>query len=232
MYRSISFRSGSYLAFAALIFACAAKAAIVSDPADIVDNGTYITDNNTGLQWYKFRTDQSVYGVFTDPTSTVGMKFSDVISPRSVFSQAGWKPATIDQVASLWLRFGWSGVKYRTGPNPNSDSGLTDAIGGFLGYTYGADYGYSGAFRDVIGLAVDTSAASGLVQAELITSDRDHDYIYLNNTINSPDYSWFGTGTYLVREVPLPGTLGLLSVGLVALGFLENGRVRQRARSV
>jgi len=218
MNRSISFGFVACSALAALFGADAAQAATVSHPAEIVDNGTYITDNSTGLQWYKFRADQSAYGVFTDPNSTVGMKFSDVISPSSVFSQAGWKPATIDQVAALWLRFGWSGVKYRTGPNPNPDSGLTDAVGGFLGYTYGFDYGYSGAFRDVIGLAVDTSAASGLVQAELMISDRDHDYLYLNNTINSSDYSWFGTGTYLVREVPLPSTLCLLGVGLVALG--------------
>ena len=204
-------------ALAALSLASAAQAAVISNPDGIVDNGAYITDNNTGLQWYKFRPDigrpLAGYSIYSDPNSTIGKKFSDVVSPASVFSQAGWKAATVEQVSNLWSRFGWSGSNHTScnpGCLPNIDAGLTDAIAQYLGYTYGFDFGSANYIRDVIGVATDSAAQSGIVQAELMIAWDVSDYVQLRNQVNTTEYSWFGAGTYLVREVPNPASLSLL----------------------
>jgi hypothetical protein len=201
-----------YAALAALFLASGAQAVVIANPAGIVDNGTYITDNNTGLQWYKFRTDGGA-GVHIDPNSTVGKRFSDVIIPTSVFVQAGWRAATFSEVSTLWSAFGWTGSYHLAGINPTADENLTLVVGNYLGFTYGMDFaGVAGGsyLRVVSGIALDPSGWIGIVQGTLLSSDSSRDYVQKQIDISSVNYSDRTVGTYLVRDVSNPTALSLL----------------------
>lgn len=167
-----------------------AYCAIIPRPDGLVDAGSYITDTLTGLDWYKF----------SNTKSTIGLSFSDVTNSASDFTAMGWRAATVDQVGTLWRRFGYA-LDTDATPGTNQNAGLTDAVASLFGYTFQRDFPTGFFIRNVVGLAGGVGAPSGIYQSTLFISHSVRDYAGLaNDHVPSPTYSWNGAGTYLVRD--------------------------------
>jgi hypothetical protein len=169
-----------------------AHCGIIPSPSGFLVKESYLTDTATGLEWYKF--DNSI--------STIGLSFREVTNNSSVFSAMGWRPASVAEVSALWSRFGYKSDTDAT-PGTNENSGLADAVGSLLGYTYQRDFPTGSFIRNVIGLSSSADASGRIYQSSLFVSSFVRDYAGLaNDPVPSIDYSWVGTGTYLVRKAP------------------------------
>ena len=103
---------------ASVCLGTSARSAIVSNPASIVDHGTYISDTVNHLDWYKF----------SNPATSVGLSFT----AANVIAGAGWHFASLAQVQSLQAQFGWV---MDTFDFASGNAGLTAAMASYLGFT-------------------------------------------------------------------------------------------------
>lgn len=97
----------------------AAQASIVSNPAMLVNHGSYVTDTANQLDWYKF----------SNAVSSVGLSYTAALAQ---FTPLGWSVAGLGQVRSLQAQFGWTTDTYDFG---NENLGLTQAMAQWLGLT-------------------------------------------------------------------------------------------------
>lgn len=193
-----------------------ATASIINNPASIVDHGTYITDTANGLDYLKF-------------SFTLGMSFNDAIA---TYASAGWQAATGAQVQSLEGQFGWvSDTPSIWGAGANANAGLTDAVAGYLGYTfYNTTATTCCGNRGILATTADVRSPGtnwdSFLMIDVITNNlNDQVEIHYTNGI-------YGTGdagitsismpnqaTWMVQTttVPVPAALWLFGSGLIGI---------------
>lgn len=185
----------------AMLVAPQAHSVIITNPASIVDHGTYIADTTHNLEWLKFG------------QGSVGLSFNQALA---TFGPAGWQAATQSQVRDLIAEFG-STTDTTAGGSSNANAGLTRALGSYLDYTEQTST------TDRILAMYGPCIGSCLVNY----SEFDHnsffdDYVKVVAGLVDADVSFSQIGTWLIREasqVPEPTTLALIGVSLLGLGF-------------
>jgi len=227
MNRRMLRKSVTTLALAGLItvFTTSAGAGISNNPASIVDHGTYITDTANGLDYLKFR-------------STLGMSFNDAIA---TYASAGWQAATGTQVQSLEGQFGWvSDTPSIWGAGPTANAGLTDAVAGYLGYTfYNTKPPTCCGNRGILATTADVRSSGtnwdAFLQIDVATNNLNDqvDIHYANGPLGagatSGSISYQATWMVQTTPVPEPETYAMMLAGLCLLGFMGRRRKQKEA---
>lgn len=179
--------------------------------ANLIDNGTYVTDTSKGIDWLKL-------------TETSNMSFSQVAADiTSKGRLSGWRYATTSEFEALLVSQGAEPTQtcfeetLFCGGSPEYRS-ATQSLLNTLGDTF-EQYLYGKTIPDFYGYSIGILAES--------TSDTQHyaayvfqDYIYTHQYNPSDDFAERMTGSYLVREalpIPEPATALLLVFGALAL---------------
>lgn len=177
-----------------------ANADLISALANLTDNGTYTTDNSTGLDWL-------------DLTATAN---STYISAE--INNPGWHYATNAEVEGLFAMFfeptfvdSGNGLQESTDAASIAESTLFISL---LGATVSNDPYFTalGYYLDeddllrAMGTEFETDVATLIIGPEWF--------------VNYGGSARLAYGTYLVRTtVPEPGTLALFGLGLAGIGF-------------
>jgi hypothetical protein len=235
-----------------MLFAPLAQAAVVYNPATIVDHGTYITDTANHQDWYKF----------SNAVNTIGWSVNAWMGANG---QTGWSMASEAQVQGLEGQFGWLDDTKNVSLDDNF--GLTEAMADYLGhtgifYTFGANTVETRLIQAVtsdVYFAWDvatqdyTSEKRGITTSQFYTmEDVDHQFYYWGDYVDGA-YKLQGlaeqdgfTGIWLTRpsaegggdpagdcgrtapcpsvDVSEPSSGTLLMFGLVVLGTLRRTR--------
>jgi hypothetical protein len=183
----------------------------------LIDNGTYLTDPASGLDWLKL-------------TQTLGQSYNTVagqMDPGETY--AGWRFATAVEFNSL--------VEHYTGGDPNFDPNTT---GHFLWPNVDLDglvksIGVTSSFtvypiaEASLGLLGDSSSPSGYHFVGRILDIETQDATWTDRT--NPYYTTLEpdgaglVGAFLVRSVPEPTTLALFGLGLAGLGAVRRKKL-------
>jgi hypothetical protein len=224
MNRRMLSKSVKTLAIAGIVSICTANlnAAIISNPASILDHGTYITDKTSGLNYLKF-------------ASTLGLSFNEAVANNAL---AGWQAATGAQVQSLVGLFGWVSDTPSPAGGVNANAGLTDAVASYMGYTTNnttdtsccgnrailattADYRSPGVNWDsLLQIDVATNSLNDQVSMHYVNSDEG---------VVSQAIPW--QATWLVQTVPVPEpeSYAMLLAGLGLIGTIALRRRKSDA---
>lgn len=183
-----------------------------------------VLDTETGLQWLT-------------PQATMGRSFEQV-SASGLFG-LGYRYASAAELGSLLGHAGFDtaplmqnfGVRYSTG-DPTDGQALR-ALVGLLGNTTGqAEPIPSNAYSNLLiyGILADTSPVDGFLyggshyMATLNATDVVVSVFIPGASFPTSDGN---VGSFLVQQVPEPGTFGMLGAGLLALLALATRRSRQ-----
>jgi hypothetical protein len=199
----------------------------------VIDNGTYLSDTNTGLDWL-------------DVTATVNMSYSDVstqLGAGGLFE--GWRYATaaefgtlVDGTTAITTGITGPGQTYVYSESDTTARELISLMGDtldayyqhYLGQSYCQQYPGSCPAGDIvytIGLFADSSLLSsgyhffgGLIDDDRYSNYQDIVYTHGNWYMTSKAYN---IGSFLVRDtvsimdVPEPPMVLLLSLGLLGM---------------
>lgn len=192
-----------------------------SASAALVDNGTYLTDTVSGLDWLKL-------------TQTINRSYNDVSSQLGTGGEfSGWRYASGAQFESLLLGQGIvpdvgcsDGTNFCGGTNPANYLTI-DSLVNSIGDTFEkALYDESTSTADeTVGLLSDSAYTSAHNIAVLVGSNLSTPYARTNLNWDQADgLSGFNVGSFLVRpsEVPVPAA-GYLFISAIAALF---GRLR------
>jgi hypothetical protein len=192
----------------------------LADPRfDVIDAGSVtagmLVDHSTNLVW---RSPSATYGLPLPSTPQIG----------------DWRVATGQEVAALLpITFGQDQIVAR-------DSDLFQALIFFAGHSTivcGLQYGgcLGGLFVDQPNMGDHATYDALMGQFVATPYQADAPNVSYNATVTLgsyaqatclPDMSLCKMGLFMVREVPEPGTVGLMTLGLAALVLMW--RVRQR----
>jgi PEP-CTERM motif len=232
------------IASAALLCLSSVKAAIISNPASIVDHGTYVSDTVNHRDWYKF----------SNFENTKGQSYKASLAQ---FAPQGWTGASLSQVQGLQAQFGW------TVDTPNSffniNYSLTYAMSDILGYTdvfyvTGSTVGALDVTTSIIAMTSETfflSSSPNVARQQITLSSSKSSFdgrsqfpFNVGDNVNgdfalqAATVSELGVATWLTRTTPgiinnactrvdpqpCPGTVPLPSsivlIGLGLLGFI------------
>ena len=178
---------------------------IVTPPsvmADFIDNGTYIYDTSTGLDWYKL-------------TNTVNQSY-DSVSQKLSTTLTDWQFATSSQVANLFSEFGLPQENLQ--PIDSRIASYDSKIVEFASI-FEPGYGYFGGFygKKINNLAyLALAIPDWAIESSTVGDTRYADLVYE------------GTGSFLVRNdvasvaaVPAPSAVWLFASGLLGLFGLK-----------
>lgn len=229
------------LTIAAAFAAPNAYAAIISNPASIVDHGSYITDTVNQLDWYKFSNAQT----------TVGLSYQ---AAQAQFVPLGWKVAGLDEVQGLQAQFGWTADSPDSALN-GTNFGLTYVMGAYLGTQVVSivEHDTPTAYHFLSAMTWNgiclTFCLQNLTESSYFTTQIgadsfvSYDYVNGNKEYRDPTLADGIVGTWLVRasqdnagcepgasvpcenNVPEPASIALVGLGLA--GILA----RQRRKS-
>ena len=201
---AIGTRRLSAIAFVAMLlnFSAPAMAQIISNPASLVDEGTFVLDTATNKEWLKFN-------------STIGLSFNQAVA---TYSSSGWTVATGIQVQGFESLFGWTSDTPFAGVTQNN--GLTDAMAGYMGYT-----GITAAGGRLIWATTSDGDRSGNYWNTFSGHSQDiltyHDYVTTHNILTPGDFAGAGTygGVWMTQVAPIPEPSTYIMM-LCGLGFL------------
>ena len=195
---------------------------IITNPVGIVDHGDYITDTVNGLDYLDF-------------SFTTGLSFDTAIT---TFSPAGWQAATGAQVQSLEALFGWvADTPSIFGAGPTANAGLTDAIAGYLGYTFfNTTATTCCGNRGILATLADVRSAGtnwdAFLQIDVITNNLN-DQVDINyesgptgTGVTSNSFAFQATWLVRAASVPEPTTTALIALGLLGAGFARKRRTQ------
>lgn len=184
--------------------------------APVVGGGTAqgVLDTDTGLQWLT-------------PQATMGLSYAQVSG--SSLTGLGYRYATAQDLVGLLGHAGFNTTPLTMTEGQQQSSGdpsdlqALRALVGLLGNTTGhADPIPSNAYSNILiyGILADTSPADGYLYAGahyMATLDATTPSALVNIPGARFPTSDANVGSFLVREVPEPGTLGMLLAGLLTL---------------
>jgi hypothetical protein len=175
--------------------------------ATIIDQGGYITDTDTGLDWL-------------DLSATTGFSYDQVVANVGAGgSFDGWTIASFDIVHALFNNAGGAG-NYGGNATSTSNAGNLSLYNNLVG-TWGAGAQFSGSsiwahVLDVTPGGFTSGFAIGCNNAPDLYCQWADNFSY-----PSDRYSNIGTALYRSSDstVPVPASLALVGFGLAALGF-------------
>lgn len=188
----------SICALAFSLISCGAYAALV-------DNGSSMIDNGTGLEWYDL-----------DNVDSLGKSYNDIVA-SSLYTVDGYEHATVAQVITMFTNAGFLTTDNTN--NPANDPAAATLLA-FLGCTqFCATVNATGrGFADWTTPGWTTRPnyhTSGLGAGAATTS-------LLSNDLDLTDAT---AGHYLVRAVPVPAAAWLFGSALGMLGWLRRKNI-------
>jgi len=186
------------------------QAAIITNPASIIDHTTYITDTTNNLDWLRL-----------DDTRTLGSSFNDVVADASLTAE-GWRHASPGEITTLTFEFGSTG---NTFSGINDNAGLTLAIAPFIGITDLITNPPEQVITQILGVTNEGGGAHTMFIFENSAGVQDYvgRFSFFSDFQRAPDLSHF-----LVRDaiaaIPEPESYAMLIAGLGLLGFMARRR--------
>lgn len=212
---------GSKMRWLALALLCGdlavpgiARATLLSVDLFAAGDGLVTRDTATGLDWLDLTATGSIV---SGPLRFEAPSYDDIVAGAGGWTAAGWTYATAGQVCQLFAN------AKPLAPCPGGQALFTAVdladlqdLMGLLGITDVFQLDGSGT-SGVYGVPDSVSGLVGV--GELSTATLEQTGVAgVQDELFPTDLALVNRGHFLVRAVPEPGTLGLLLVGLAALG--------------
>lgn len=186
--------------------------------ADFIDAGTTTVDTATGLEWL-------------DLTETSGLSYNDVSSQFGAGGALhGWRYASMEETQTLFTNLGLT-LAFQFGHVTSAPAGFTAALSNFVSLFGDTAGELNSSFFGALGITAQSyySNSHHMMGAYTFFSGTKYN---LQTSLSycchfADDDSDIYRGSYLVKAtaVPEPGTLFLLGLGLVGIGFVKRKNV-------
>ena len=195
-----------------------ARGALIERDLQVPGDGLITLDSDTNLEWL-------------DPSVTLGLSFDEVSGGAGGWLADGWRYATGAELCALFSSnvLGLSPCRSDVVQSGDAEAELA----AFIGVFSSEPAVYAPPFVAIMGYLQDSGASEPALVGRGFAGDRNlafymfgmnQEMLFVSEDNWSSAASDPGTGSYLVRPVPEPGSGGLVAAGLAVLGVSARRR--------